>query len=308
MLSSIHDCARNDTCWLCGEELKRKEKRVFMLCQLESAFSSAYGNPSDPRRAAFTDSVTDSPNLYEYWSAFSSVEGSKGKFCSRLGNQVDLLSTIVVVCQRSSSSCSNLYAMLTASKETIADLDPIRKKIEEEARESGNINNSTHSTSHIYQPSFLGSNSGRLSTGVRYRPYSIDHWNYVVNTARSMEGWMTKRSHEYFTIFRKWQRRYFVLDIERRTLTYYRDATKIQHRGTYQLSGELRVVTTPDGRMPREHSFQLEIHGRNQQRKSSVLNCYVDTLQNIDFWFSCLRFAIRVSTEYIITFMTYPLM
>jgi hypothetical protein len=289
LLRSVHECARTDACWICGEELKRKEKRIFMLCQLETAFTAAYASSVDPRRTAFTDSVTEAPNLYEWWSSFISVEGNKKQFCERLGHEVDVLSTLVVVCQRSSSSCSNLYAMLTASNDTIQDLDPVRRKIEQDA-----MQHSSHGkdTSHIYQPQFLGSNTGR--SGVRYKPCSIEHWNYVTTNARSMEGWMTKRSHDYFTIFRKWQVRYFVLDIEKKLLSYYKDATKIQHRGTYQLCGHVRAVTTSDGKQLKDNTFYLEVQGRNSQGRMSSLLIYLDTLQTADFWFSCLRYAVRV--------------
>lgn len=174
LLNSIHECTKNDCCWICGEELKRKEKRIFMLSQLETAFVAAYGNLADPRRAAFTESITDASNLYEWWSAFISVDGETNRFIELIsrsgtvspGSQqpqcVDVFSTIVVACQRSSSSCSSLYTFITASKDTIQDLDPVRKKLlEDEA--------SRMRTSHIYQPQFIGANSthmpGRSSTG-----------------------------------------------------------------------------------------------------------------------------------------------
>lgn len=52
---------------------------------------------------------------------------------------------------------------------------------------------------------------------------------------RKLSGWLLKESHEYFTLLRKWQRRYFIFDYESKILSYYRDETLAEKRGQFEI-------------------------------------------------------------------------
>ena len=300
LLSSVLDCVKSETCWLCGEELKRKERRIFIVDQVITAFIEAHSNPTDSRNVLFTDCVTNAPNVYDWWSAFNSCGGNPDKFKDSLDKTDALVHlTIGLVCQRSSSVCSNLYCGLTKS---IGFVDPLVEKLQAEDKylhsPNENINNQApHSaTNNINSSSRQYSETYGTSSQQLARFCSAETWSTMIHTKGVLEGWMTKLSHDFFRFMRKWQRRYFVLDFNSRTLCYYLDEAKQFLRGRYQLAEQVRIVQLADGRLPRDRPHQIEIIGaKSGSGQQSSLLVAVESIQLVNFWFAGLRLTIRVS-------------
>jgi hypothetical protein len=105
-----------------------------------------------------------------------------------------------------------------------------------------------------------------------------------------LEGWLTKESHDFLAVFRKWELRFFVLNFKTRTLAYYTDNTYTDQRGSYLL-GDSSTVCVNYARNPKKP--MLEVTGSSRGSKQQKLFLVTPTLQAITLWYVGLRYAVQ---------------
>lgn len=120
---------------------------------------------------------------------------------------------------------------------------------------------------------------------------ALTKWISAIDEGK-LEGWLMKQSHESYSIFRRWQMRYFVLDFKKKALRYYIDDEMKQMVGEYILQGSM-LCEVRDYGFFRTRQHQIAVSGLSRGNKST-LYMYSDTMETINMWFAALRYAIKV--------------
>lgn len=116
----------------------------------------------------------------------------------------------------------------------------------------------------------------------------MELWDIAKSTG-ILEGWLTKESHDFISIFRKWELRFFVLNFTTKTLAYYTDNTYSKQKGCYQLNSDstVRINYT---RNPKK--VMLEISGIS---RGGLQTLYLvsPVLQTIILWYVGVRYVVH---------------
>lgn len=101
---------------------------------------------------------------------------------------------------------------------------------------------------------------------------------------------MTKEGHDLITVFRKWELRYFVLNLKTKVLCYYTDTTYSDKKGEYRLlASDHPSVTLNRTRNPKK--VMLEVCGVSRGGRQT-LYLISPAVNSIALWYVGLRYAI----------------
>jgi hypothetical protein len=105
------------------------------------------------------------------------------------------------------------------------------------------------------------------------------------NTA---EGWLDKEGHD---AFKTWYTRYFVLDAQRKKITYFTDQSKMEQRGAYTFT-PASIVDSSQSKPNHEHLFLLTGRSLKGESKSEL---FMDStsLEVKNKWIAHIRKAIK---------------
>jgi phosphatidylethanolamine-binding protein (PEBP) family uncharacterized protein len=96
------------------------------------------------------------------------------------------------------------------------------------------------------------------------------------------EGWMDKKGH----LIKNWRKRYFSLDMEKKTFNYYADEEKSIFKGTYNITEASTVImseTEHDG-----YAFAFTLTALKNNTTLSTLFMATDTAEERDKWVAAL--------------------